>query len=179
MRPISILTSLVLISSFYCCETKKAQSFIKKKKARTIVLSNPPAPHVLFLLKSGDTLKFSSQDIVSLLEMQIRNEIKRQGYLSSKSSEYLSKALRQTTRDTLIIQSRSAVSEETIGGTLDLWVARELLLKGKVEVAIKDAINKPIKLKYVFIKDNLGNQQGTFFTKESRKVYWTIISLGE
>jgi len=161
------------------CKTGQGHNFIKSKREREVVLTGASTPHVVFVLESDDTLKFSSRDINSILDKQIQSEIKNQGYPSNQSFQDLSDVLKKMNSDTLVFQNLSAVSSKTMSGILDTWIASELLLKGKGEVALKGQSNNPKKLKYVFIKDNLGGKQGTFYTPGDKKVYWTIITLGE
>ncbi len=60
-----------------------------------------------------------------------------------------------------------------------MWIARELLLKGKGEVCLNSDTQKISKLKYVYSKDKLNGEYGTFFTENGRLVFSTTISLGE
>lgn len=177
MNLASIFLLLTLPLALNSCKTGKG--FIKSKKEKIIVLTTPPTPRIYFLLETGDTLKFSSSDVASLYERQIKKEIKTQGYLSNQPAEYFSKTLRQLRADTLIVQKLSAVGDQTISGTFDSWIAHKLVLNGKTAIALKDSSNNPSELKYIFTKDYLGGQQFTFFTMNNRKIYSAIILFGE
>ena len=84
-----------------------------------------------------------------------------------------------THNGTTVYQNLSSVDIKTLSGILDTWIARELLLKGKVLIAIRNQTDNPKRLNYVFTKDNLGGQQGTFYLENGEKVYSSIIALGE
>lgn len=99
--------------------------------------------------------------------------------MTSQSWKELADILQTQTTDTLVFQNRSAVNDKTISGILDTWIARELLLDGKASVVLKGQADSPKKLTYVFLRDNLGGQQGHFYTDENKLIYWTIIALGE
>ena len=176
IQAVYILLSLMIL---FACKTGQNRSFIKTKKERQVVLVGAQAPHVLFVIESGDTLKFSSSDFYSELNEQHRKQIKRQGYLSDQSEYELSQTLKNLSSDTVVFQKLSAVDSRTLSGMLDTWMARELLLKGKASVGLKSQIEQPKKLKYVFLNDILGGQQGTFYTEAGRKLYMTIIAFGE
>lgn len=175
-QPAYILLSLIVLLS---CKTSQNLPFTKSKKEKRVFLTDVPAPHVLFVLESGDTLKFSSRDFSSLLDEQARKQIKIQGYLSDQSWRDIADILKNRNSDTLVFQTLSSVDSKTISGILDMWVARELLLKGKSVVALKNWVDNPQRLKYIFTKDNLGGQQGTFYTEDGKLLYLTIIALGE
>ena len=170
---------LILLAVFLSCKTGQNHNFIKLKREKQVILAGAPTPHLLFVLESRDTLKFSSRDIYSLLDERARKQIKNQGYLSDQSLKDLSEVLRSQGRDTIIFQKLSAVDGKTLRGILDIWIARELLLKGKAVVALNGQPDNPIRLKYIYIKDYLGGQQGTFYTEGGKKIYVAIISLGE
>ena len=142
MKPVVVSTFLTLTIVFFGCKTSQNDSFIKAKKEKRIVLAEVESPHILFLLETGDTLKLSSRETSSLLEKQIRNETKRQGYLSNQDLNILSEILKRIGNDTLVIEKLSTVDNKTIGGVLDTWIARELMLKGKVQVALKDQLDQ-------------------------------------
>src|SRR5688572_4122107 len=175
----SITNILFCSAALLGCKAGQSHNFIDTKKERKVVLTGVSAPRILFVLESGDTIKFSSSDVNSILDKQVQSEIKRQGYLSNQSFQDLSEVLKGMNSDTLVFQNLSAVSSNSLGGVLDTWIARELLLKGNAELALKGQSNNPKKLTYIFTKDNLGGQQGTFYTEDNKKVYWTIIALGE
>lgn len=161
------------------CKTGQNHSFIKTKRERQVHLTGAQTPHILFVLESGDTLKLSSRDIYSTLDGQAKRQIKSQGYLSDKSWQDLSEVLKNCDSDTLVFQNLSAVNSKSLSGILDIWVARELLLKGRAMVALKGVADNPKKLKYVFTKDVLGGKDGTFYTEGGKMVYSTIIAFGE
>lgn len=99
--------------------------------------------------------------------------------MSSKHLADLRESLRSLNADTIIFQNLSSGGIVTISDNLDGWIACELLLNGKAAVALRDD-RKPIeKLKYVYMRDILGGEQGSFYTIDSRLVYRAIISLGE
>jgi len=170
---------LLLLTVLLACKTGQNQSFIKSKKERQVTLTGAHRPYVVFSLQTGDTLKFSSRDIYSILDNDIKRQVKTQGYLACQSWKELADILKTQTTDTLVFQNLSAVTDKTISGILDTWIARELLLDGKVSVVLKGQADSPKKLKYVFLRDNLGGQQGNFYTDENKLIYWTIIALGE
>ena len=170
---------LLSLTVFISCKTVYNSSFIKSKKEKHIKLTGAPTPHVLFFLESGDTLKFSSHDIYSMLDNNIKKQIKRQGYLTSHTWQDLANMMKNQSRDTLVSQNLSSVNDRTISGVLDTWVARELLLKGQALVALKDETNIPKRLKYVFLRDNFGGQQGNFYTDNTKLIYSAVIALGE
>ncbi|MCA0381842.1 MAG: hypothetical protein LCH58_06755 [Bacteroidetes bacterium] len=143
------------------------------------MLTGAPKPHVLFFLESCDTLKFSSHDIYSMLDNNIKKQIKSQGYLTSQTWQDLANIMKNQSRDTLVSQNLSSVDDKTISGILDIWVVRELLLKGQAIVALKGETNIPKRLKYVFLRDNLGGQQGNFYTDDNKLIYSTVIAFGE
>ena len=76
---------IFVLTVLLSCKTSQNQSFIKSKKEKDVALTGAPTPHVLFALESGDTLKFGSRDIYSMLYERIKLQIKSQGYSSDKS----------------------------------------------------------------------------------------------
>jgi len=175
-QSVHILLSLTVLLA---CKTGQNHSFIKTKKEKQVTLAGAQTPHVVFSLQNGDTLKFSCRDIFSMLDNDIKQQIKSQGYLTNQTWQNLSETMKDQNRDTLIFQNLSAVKDKTISGILDTWIARELLLKGKAIVALKGQTVNPKRLKYVFLRDKLGGQQGNFYADDNKLVYWTIIALGE
>ena len=175
------LTAYILLSLtvLFSCKTVQNQNFIKSRKEKLIVLTDAPAPYVLFVLESRDTLKFSSRDIYSVLENGIKKQIESQCYLTSQTWEDLAGIIKNQSRDTVVFRDLSAVNEKTLSGILETWIARELLLKGQAIVALNgQTVNPPKKLRYVFFHDNLGGQQGNFYA-DNKLIYRTIIALGE
>jgi hypothetical protein len=77
-----------------------------------------------------------------------------------------------------LYQNLSAVDNKTISGNLDCWIANRLLLVGKAKISLKGQTQNSKKLKYVYKKDILGGEQGTFYFGNS-KVYQAITFLGE
>jgi len=173
MKLSSAYISLIFIVLFGC-KTSQNQSFIKSQRQKHIKLIGAQKPFVVFILESGDTLKFSNKDIFLLL----KNQTQRQT-LSDKSWLNITQSLSKTNNDTTVYQNLSSVDIKTLSGILDTWIARELLLKGKVLIAIKNQKDNPKRLNYVFTKDNLGGQQGTFYSENGLKIYASVIALGE
>ena len=178
MRPY-ILYQLLFLSLFQInCKTSRNHDYIKKSTQKAILLSNISNPKVFFILQTSDTIRFSKQDIFNLLDQQLKRELKLFGYISSKELKNLSDSLIKDTNNLLVYQNLSAVSSESISGILDSWVARELLMKGKAEVALIN-YQKVLELKYIYTTDYLGGKQGTFYTTGDKFVYRTMIALGE
>jgi hypothetical protein len=82
------------------------------------------------------------------------------------------------TNDTTVYQNLSAVDSKTINGNLDSWIANRLLLSGKASISLKEQKQNLHRLKYVYTRDILGGEQGTF-NFGNRELYGAIISLGE
>ncbi|ULQ57126.1 hypothetical protein KJS94_02805 [Flavihumibacter rivuli] len=166
--------------ALFSCKTAQKPNFIKSRKEKLIVLTGAPAPHVLFVLENRDTLKFSSRDIYSELEKAIKKQIEHQGYLTSQTWEDLAGVMKNQSRDTLVFRDLSAVNDKTLSGILETSIARALILKGQVIVALKDqTVEPPKQLRYIFLRDNSGGQQGNFYTNDNTLIYRTIITLGE
>jgi hypothetical protein len=77
-----------------------------------------------------------------------------------------------------LYQNLSAVDNKTNSCNLDSLIANRLLLVGKAKISLKSQTQNSKKLKYVYKKDILGGEQGTFYFGNS-KVYQAIIFLGE
>ena len=169
---------LFILTVLLGCKTSQNHSFIKSQSKKQIRLNAVKKPYVVFLLESGDTLKFSKEDIFGLLDKHSKNQIQRQT-LPDKSLLNVTQALTKTNDDTTLYQNLSSVDSKTLSGILDSWIARELLLKGKAFVALKNQTDNPKRLNYVFTKDNLGGQQGTFYSENGTKIYSSVITLGE
>ena len=168
---------LLLIATFQVsCKTRQIGGFIKTNKESEITLQNISSPYIVFVLQSGDSIRFSKHDFLDIINQSINSEIKRWGYSSSPHLSALAEPLKILTNDTIVYQNLSAVDSKTISGNLDSWIANRLLLNGKASISFKE--QKPQKLKYVFTKDILGGEQGTFYF-ENREIYRSIISLGE
>jgi hypothetical protein len=159
------------------CKASQSPSFIKSESQKEIRLVGAQKPFVVFMLESGDTLKFGSHDIFLLLDKYFKNQTHRQPL--SKSGLEITQALTKMKNDTIVYQKLSAVDTRTLGGILDSWAARELLLKGKALIALKNHTYNPKKLNCVFTKDNLNGQQGTFYLQNGIKIYSSVIALGE
>ncbi|RZK05968.1 MAG: hypothetical protein EOO46_15565 [Flavobacterium sp.] len=178
MKTFIIYLLLVSLASMSGCKTRHT-GFIKSTKEQDVTLSSVASPYIIFVLENKDTINFGRQDIVNLIDERLAKEVKRIGYLSSKHLAELRESLRNVNTDTIVFQNLSAVGIMTISDNLDGWIARELLLNGKAAVALRGD-RKPIdKLKYVYVRDVLGGEQGSFYTTDNRLVYQTIISLGE
>ena len=169
---------LLILTFLFGCKTSQNHSFIKSERQKHIKLIGAQKPFVVFILESGDTLKFSNEDIFLLLDKQSKNQTQGQT-LSDKSWKDITQSLSKTNNDTTVYQNLSSVDSKTISGILDSWIARELLLKGKVSVALKNQKDNPKRLNYVFTKDNLGGKQGTFYLENGVKIYSSVIALGE
>lgn len=170
-----VLTAVVLIG----CKSSLQNSFIKTSKQSEIVLKSIPKPFVVFVLESGDSLKFSKHDVQNLIKQHVDKEIKTWGYSSSPHITKIAEALGNLKADTLVYQNLSAVGIESISDNLDTWIARELLLEGKAEISLKDKQQQPARLKYIYTEDILSGQQGTFYSMDQKEIYRTIIALGE
>jgi hypothetical protein len=168
----------LILTVLFGCTTSQNHSFVKSEGQKHIKLIGAQKPFVVFVLESGDTLKFSNEDIFLLLEKRFKNQSRRRA-LSDKSWLDIIQSLSKTNNDTTIYQNLSLVDSKTLSGILDSWVARELLLKGKALVAIKNQTENLKRLSYVFTKDNLGGQQGTFYSESGVKIYSSVIALGE
>jgi hypothetical protein len=169
---------LVLLVSVSGCKIRNA-GFIKTTKEHEVRLASITSPYINFVLETNDTIIFGRQDIIDIIDERLSKEVKRIGYLSSKLLADLSENLKSLNADTTVFQNLSAVGTMTICDNLDGWIARELLLDGKAAIALRDD-KKPIeKLEYVYVRDVLGGEQGSFYTTNKRLVYRTIISLGE
>lgn len=144
-----------------------------------ITLKNISQPYVVFVLQNADTIRFSKLDVCNAIDGQLNNEIKKWGYITSKHLTDLAEILKPLRSDTMIYQNLAAVDSKSLSGNLDLWVAKDLLVNGKAEISLQDLTIKVTKLKYVYTKDILGGEQGTFYTVANKKVYTAIISLGE
>ena len=177
MKLSSIYISLIL-TVLFGCKTSQNHSFIKSERQKQIKLIGAQKPFVIFILESGDTLKFSNKDIFLLLDKQSKNQTQRQT-LSDKSWLDITQALSKANNDTTVYQNLSSVNNKTLSGILDSWIARELLLKGKVFVTIRNQTDNLRRLNYVFTKDKLGGQQGTFYSENGVKIYSSVIALGE
>jgi hypothetical protein len=170
---------ILLIATFLIsCKARQNRGFIKTSKESEITLKSISSPYIVFTLQSGDTIKFGNQDYIDILEQSINFEIKKWGYSSSPHLVALAETLKSTNNDTTVYQNLSAVDSKTISGNLDSWIANRLLLSGKAKISLKGQKQNPQKLKYVYIRDVLGGEQGTFYF-ENREVYRAIISLGE
>jgi hypothetical protein len=170
---------IILFFGVFALMCKTSQSFIKNKREKTIFLSEISNPKILFLLKNNDTLKFSNNDVINEIEYFIKREINSVGYLVSKDLSGISQTLNKKISDTIVLQNQSAIDSKKLSGNLDNWIARELLLKGRGEVCRHQDTQRISMLKYVYTKDKLGGQQGTFFTENGQEVFSTGISLGE
>jgi hypothetical protein len=175
---LSIAYISLILTILLGCKTSQNHSFIKSESQKHIKLIGAQKPFVVFILESGDTLRFSNGDVFLLLDKHSKNQTQRQT-LSDKSWLDITQALTKTNNDTTVYQNLSAVDSKTLSGILDSWVARELLLKGKAFVTIKNQTDNLKRLNYVFTKDYLGGQQGTFYSENGVKIYSSVISLGE
>lgn len=178
MKP--YITYLVLLTATLqvSCKARQNRSFIKTTKQSEITLKSITSPYIIFTLQSRDTIRFSKQDFVDILDQWIKSEIKKWGYSSSTHLAALSESLKNTNNDTIIYQNLSAVDSKTISGNLDSWIANKLLSGGKAKISLKGQKQSPEKLKYVYTKDVLGGEQGAYYY-ENRQVYRAIISFGE
>ena len=174
---ISYLLLLLLPFQFGCSASKS--NFIKSTKEHEVTLKNVSPPYIKFVLENKDNILFSRQDIVNIIDERLAKEVKIVGYLSSKHLADLRENLRNLKADTTVFQNLSAVGSITISDNLDGWIAHELLLDGKAIVALKGVLTPIMKLKYVYVRDVLGGEQGTFYTLDNRIVYRAIISFGE
>lgn len=170
-----LLFFIVLLS----CKAGQNHGFIKTRKEKKLTLTGAQAPHLVFVLQTKDTLRFSCRDVCSILEKQVKSQIKNQGYLTSQTWQDFSQIMKSQTGDTIVFQNLSAMNDNTLSGILDTWVARQLLLKGHGIVTLKGQANSLKKMKYVFFRDKLGGEEGNFYTDDSKLVYWTVIALGE
>lgn len=164
----------LILTVLFGCKTSQNHSFIKSQSQKHIRLIGAGKPFVVFILESGDTLKFSSEDILLLLEEQSKKQT-----LSNNPWLDITQSLSNMNNDTTVYQNLSSVDSKTLTGILDSWVARELLLKGKAFVAIKNQTDNPKRLNYIFTKDNLGGQHVTFYSENGTKIYSSVITLGE
>ena len=170
-----LLTMLVPMTG---CKTRPT-GFIKTTKEHEVTLESIASPRIHFVLETKDTIIFARQDIVDIIDGRLSKEVKRVGYLSSKHLADLRESLRSMNADTTVFQNISAVGMITVSDNLDGWIARELLLEGKAAVALTNGRKQTDRLKYVYVRDVLGGEQGSFYTTDYRLVYRAIISLGE
>jgi hypothetical protein len=169
----------LILTVLYSCKTSQNHSFIKSKQEKQVRLVDIQKPYVSFVLETGDTLKFNKVDISNLIEKNSKNQNKIQGYISNKSWQEISSALTKDSNDTTVYQNLSAVNDKTLSGILDVWIAKVLLLQGKAIIAQKNKADRPKKLRYIFIQNKLGGQEGTFYTETNKEIYRTVIALGE
>jgi hypothetical protein len=161
------------------CKSTRNNGFIKSTSKRDITLKSISEPYVVFVLQNADTIRFSKLDVSDAIDDQLNNEIKKWGYITSKHLTDLAEILKPLRSDTMIYQNLAAVDSKSLSGNLDLWIAKELLFNGKAEISLQDQAIKVTKLKYVYTKNILGGEQGSFYTVDNKKVYTVIISLGE
>jgi hypothetical protein len=159
--------TLFLSGSQVSCKTGSKQNFAKRSMERTITVSRVSGPWVIFILQSKDTLKFNKYAVAKTISNSFNNY--STGILDSLSAD---------SNDIFVYQDLSSVGNKTIGGTLDSWVARELLLDGKATVMLTDH-QRVTKLRYVETRDALGGQQCTFYGNWNRVIYSCIITFGE
>jgi hypothetical protein len=178
MKP--YITYLILFAATFqvSCKARQNRSFIKTTKQSEITFKSISRPHIVFTLQSGDTITFGKKDVIDIIDQQINSEIKKWGYSSSPHLAALAETLKTLKNDTTVYQNLSAVDIKTISGNLDSWIANKLLLNGKARVSLKEQKQNPEMLKYIYTRDILGGEQGTFYF-ENKEVYRTIISLGE
>lgn len=178
MKPYITYITLFIVAFQVSCKTRQNSGFVKTTKESEITLQDISSPHIVFALQRGDTIRFSKQDIVDIIDQSINSEIKRWGYSSSPHLSALSEPLKVLTKDTIVYQNLSAVDSKTISGNLDSWIANRLLLNGKASISLREQKQSPQKLKYIYTRDILGGEQGAYYF-ENREIYRSIISLGE
>ena len=178
--PMKLSTTCIslILTILFGCKTSQNHSFIKSKNQKHIKLIGAQKPFVVFILENGDTLKFGNEDILLLLDKQSKNQTHRQT-LFNKSWLDISETLSKRSIDTTVNQNLSSIDSKTLTGILESWLARELLLKGKASVVMKNQTGNLKRLNYVFTKDKLGGQQGTFYSENGVKIYSSVIALGE
>ena len=178
MNPYITYLMLFIATCQVSCKARQNGSFIQTTKQSEIILKSISSPHIVFALQSGDTIRFSKQNYVDILDQSLNSEIRKWGYSSSPHLAALAGKLKLLNNDTTVYQNLSAVDSKTISGNLDSWIANRLLLNGKARISLNEQKQNPQNLKYVYTRDILGGKQGTFYF-ENREIYRAIISLGE
>lgn len=179
MKPYITCAILIFAALQIGCKVSDNRSFIKKSKQSEIILKGIAKPYIVFVLEKGDTIRFSTQDVSAVMNKSLKKEIDRMGYSSTPHLAALAERIKAAKADIVVYQNLSAVDFHSISGNLDIWIARELLLAGQAEVSLTNQQPKPASLKYVYTRDILGGEQGTFYTCDQKAFYKTIISLGE
>jgi hypothetical protein len=171
-----LIVSFCGISALMC---GTSNDFTKSKREKSITLSDVSSKKVLFVLQNEDTLVFSNPDVCDIIDKRITDQLKGSGYVVSKELAVISAELKEIQTDTAVFQNLAEVDSKTISGNLDIWIARELMLKGRVAVGRYKSTERITMLKYVYQKDKLGGERGTFYSKKGEVIYSTVISLVE